>query len=84
MGENNFFKKLAYLYFIKCKDRKEEFLKIGITSKTVNLRFSGKIMPYKYDVLLSKKIDLGDAYEIEQGVINKFKKNLVGEQSVLN
>ena len=32
-------------------------------------------MPYKYDVLLSKKIDLGDAYEIEQSVINKFKKN---------
>ena len=44
--------KIAKLYIIKCWNENEEFYKIGITAKKeIKGRFSGKDMPYKYEVL---------------------------------
>ncbi len=67
-------KQTAYVYLIQCSDDIEAFIKIGITTKTISIRFSGKMLPYEYKVLYSLKMDLGDAYELEQMIIENFKE----------
>lgn len=49
----------ASLYLINCFDDQENFYKIGITTKPLTTRFSGKeAMPYTYDVI---NLLIGDA-----------------------
>ena len=45
---NSYNNGLSSLYILKCIGKDEEFYKIGITSKKITERFSGKNMPYKY------------------------------------
>jgi len=63
------------LYFLRIvdKDTDFEFLKIGITKKNVQERYSGK----RFDVLeeiFIKELPLKEAYNIEQRIINSMKE----------
>jgi hypothetical protein len=67
-------KVLCDFYLLICSGEREEFLKVGITTKSVDLRYPKSGMPYTYKILFLKNMDLGDAYELEQTVLKKFKK----------
>lgn len=85
--ENNGYNKSKFLYFAKdniCKlylievyNEDERFLKIGITSKTVDTRFSGsRKLPYEYNIIaeVSSK-DAGYIWEKEIELKQKFKEH---------
>ena len=58
------------LYVLECFDDKEHFFKIGITSKTVELRYpSHTSMPYDYILLLEVDIGLIESFQIEQRIL---------------
>lgn len=44
------------VYVIRCWSKDEEFVKIGITSTSINRRFSGKI-PYNYEAIIIDEYD---------------------------
>jgi len=58
----------ATLYIINCWNvAGENFYKIGITSKTVGIRFSTeKEMPYAYDIVKEIKGDAGFIWDLEK------------------
>jgi len=59
------------VYIIKCKNKKEQFYKIGRTFRTVEMRFSGKVqMPYDFEII---KIFTGSSEEM-YNLENKLKK----------
>lgn len=66
--ENN-----GVLYLIKCFNKDEEFLKIGITSKTIKERYkSPSKMPYDYEVLYNLNYPNRDIiWELEKEIKNK-------------
>ena len=68
----------ALLYLIECcsETKDEKFYKIGITKKEqVELRYRSKsMMPYKYKVIKEKCLELADAYEKEQNILEKLKE----------
>lgn len=43
--------KIPTLYIIRCFDEKEEFIKIGITTKSIHKRFITNKLPYSYEVI---------------------------------
>ena len=47
--------KSSKLYIIQCFDEAEDFIKIGITSKTIQDRFRSSLLPYEYKII--KEID---------------------------
>ena len=64
---------LAVLYAIKCwyqstiPSKSEVFYKIGITSKTTNMRFGNRtVMPYNYEILYEVKNDADAIYDLEK------------------
>lgn len=65
------------LYVIKCFDKKETFIKIGITMRTIEKRFANKkLMPYNYEVLfiLEEKASVVFNLEIELKKLFKAEK----------
>ena len=65
-----------YLYVIRCFDDTEEFYKIGITATSLKLRFSGKKLPYNYEVTqIIESEDAGLIYDIEKA-LHKYFNNL--------
>lgn len=48
-------KKRSKLYIIHCFNKTEEFIKIGITSGTIQSRFRSSLLPYEYKII--KEID---------------------------
>lgn len=68
---------LCRLYLIEVYNEKERFLKIGITSKSVNIRFSGnRKLPYEYNIILEIKFeDAGYVWEEEVKLKQNFKKH---------
>ena len=57
--------KLCTFYILRCYRDEEEFIKVGITSRTVNERFSSKRrMPYKYEIIAI--LELFDMEKIAQ------------------
>lgn len=44
--------KNSLLYIIRCYDCNEEFIKIGITTKSINYRFKSKELPYNYEPII--------------------------------
>ena len=42
---------IGIFYIIKCFNTYEEFYKLGITSRTIKKRYSGKKLPYNYEVI---------------------------------
>jgi len=85
--ENNGYNKGKFVYFAKdnkcrlylleCQLGKEKFLKVGITSKSVEARFSGdKKLPYEYNILLEvESPDAGYIWEQEVLIKRELKKH---------
>ena len=70
--------KTIRIYLINCFNENENFLKIGITSDTINGRFSSytgknKVMPYEYKVLYDEIIDEKLAIDLENQIKLNFK-----------
>jgi hypothetical protein len=61
------------LYIIHCFDNKEQFIKIGITSKKITERYLPKDIPYNYQVI--KIIDgyPGTIYDLEKKLKGEYK-----------
>ena len=75
------------LYILKCFNENEEFYKIGITSKTVEIRFpSTSYMPYQYKIIQEIKDTPENIYDLEHFLHRLYKpykykplKSFVGE-----
>lgn len=63
---------LGFLYVIKCFNDKEEFLKVGITSKSVIERFKYKL-PYKFEVLNLVEDTSDNIHTLETFIKNYYK-----------
>ena len=64
---------VATIYLLKCYNDSEVFLKIGITSKTIEKRYSGKIsMPYNRETLFEWRGDSNIIVDIEYKIKTKF------------
>ena len=60
---------LATLYVIRCFNNQESFYKVGITSKSIKTRFSGKGMPYAYEVIHNIKAGPSVVWDIEVEIL---------------
>lgn len=66
---------IGSLYLLECFNESERFLKIGITSKTIQGRYPTKErMPYNYEILYETKRKSKDVVEIEQYIKEKYTK----------
>lgn len=64
------------LYVIKCFDDNEEFIKIGITLRSLKIRYPGIYqMPYKYEILKEINDTIEKVFDLEQKIKKTFKKN---------
>lgn len=65
----------AMIYIIHCYDEHEDFYKIGITTKSMELRFPDRsTMPYQYDVLSLQNGDRKKLYKFENLLLNQLKE----------
>ena len=64
----------ARLYVIRCWSDDEEFYKVGITTKSIKHRFSGKYFPYQYEIKQEIIDDAKNIWNLEK-VINRLAKN---------
>lgn len=63
------------IYIIRCYNEEEEFIKIGLTSKSVKERFSGLFdIPYKYEILKQYKYIPGKAFDKEKELHRLYSK----------
>jgi hypothetical protein len=63
------------LYVLKCYNDFEEFIKIGITMRTIKKRYHSKTsMPYNYDVLLDIENDSTSIFKKEKELIKILKE----------
>ena len=61
------------LYLLRCYNDIEEFLKIGITSKTIEERYNGKdAMPYDYEILYEFNGNSKVVSDLEQYIKSNF------------
>jgi len=58
------------LYVLELTDEKEVFYKIGITTKSVKVRYKNKPPPYDIEILMEKEIGLIKAYQYEQDILS--------------
>jgi hypothetical protein len=64
---------IGTLYFLRCYNDSEVFLKIGITSRTIEKRYNtNSAMPYEYETLYEWTGDSKVVVGIEQKIINQF------------
>lgn len=63
----------GYLYVIKCSKGGEVFYKVGRTSETVSLRYSGKRMPYSYQVVYNILNHSDFIFDIERKLHNMLR-----------
>ena len=69
--------KECIFYILKCFNEKEQFYKIGITSRTVQERYKNKKeMPYNYEIIKEYKSTALDIWELENRFKINFKENL--------
>ena len=62
------------LYIIRCFNETEEFYKIGITSRTVKVRFHNKtLMPYSYEII-QEIVDVSDNVWKMEKILHKLYK----------
>ncbi len=64
----NFNNKKSYIYIIECFNNTERFLKIGITTKKLEERYTKKF-PYKYNILLFKEDNAENVWNIEKRIL---------------
>ena len=58
---------MAVFYIIRCYDECEEFYKLGITSRTIKLRYpTYKTLPYDYEIVLQLELDSSVAWDLEK------------------
>lgn len=57
---------LANLYIIKCRDKHEEFYKVGITSLELKQRFNKGTLPYDYEVIVFFSGEAGFIWDLEK------------------
>ena len=74
--KNNIPNHECYLYLITFVSEKESFIKIGITKHNdINQRFKDSVYKqYKRGINIFYATDFFNAYELEQFIINKYKK----------
>ena len=61
------------LYLLRCYNDIEEFLKIGVTSRSIEERYNGKdAMPYQYEVLYTYNGDSKIVSDLEQYIKSNF------------
>ena len=65
--------RITSLYLIECKDEKEHFYKIGKTFRGVDSRFSGNLLPYEYNIILTHDGEAGEIWDLEESLHLKFK-----------
>ena len=65
---------LNIIYVTRCYNEEEEFIKIGLTSRTVNYRFHGQMMPYKYEIIKEFQYSPEEAYDEERKLHRKYKE----------
>jgi hypothetical protein len=61
-------------YIIKVYSESEQFIKAGITTESISRRYSGKLNGYKYDVIYQYDIDIDNAINVENELVNKFER----------
>jgi hypothetical protein len=67
---------IGTLYVIECYNETERFIKFGITSNTINKRYSSKIrMPYSYRILAEYTGEPEFAYNLEVGLKRQMRLN---------
>lgn len=65
---------IPIIYIIKCFNKNEEFVKIGITSNTIKYRFKQKSsLPYKYEVIKETKGSPEFIFDEEHRLHNIYK-----------
>ncbi len=64
--------KPAYFYVLKVYNENEEFIKIGITSKTVKNRYAN-LKDYKYEIIKIIEGDASKVYDLEKSLLKKLK-----------
>lgn len=65
----------GFLYVLKCFGNNEQFYKIGITSKRIQMRFDcKKSMPYKYDVFAIIEKSSSEIYDLETKIHRELAK----------
>lgn len=65
----------AMIYIIRCYDEHEEFYKIGITTKSMDVRFPDRSrLPYDYDVLTLQNGDRKKLYRFESLLLRLLRK----------
>lgn len=75
----------AMIYIIHCHDDHEEFYKVGITTKSMELRFPDRgAMPYQYDVLSLQNGDRKKLYKFESILLNLLKEFRYKPQKYFN
>jgi hypothetical protein len=52
----------------------EQFIKAGITTESISRRYSGKLSGYKYDVIYQYDIDIDNAINVENELVNRFER----------
>lgn len=60
------------LYLVEGNHNNIRFIKIGITEKNVVRRFAGDIKKYQIREIASRRMELYDAYQLEQEVLHKY------------
>ena len=66
---------IATLYIIRCYNEEENFIKIGVTTKEITVRFKSKaILPYNYEVLKIIKNKPGYIYDLEHIILRNSKE----------
>ena len=64
---------LGILYVVRCFNENEEFYKIGITGRTIRQRFSGKTLPYKYEIIQEIKDVPEIIYNLENDLTKLYR-----------
>lgn len=67
--------RLATFYVLKCYNEEETFYKIGLTLRTVKLRYkTKKLMPYKYEIVKEVMGPPEDIWELEKQTMRDLKE----------
>ncbi len=62
------------LYKLRCWDEAETFFKIGMTLEDVKKRFTGKKIPYEYEVISETKGSAGFIWDLEKSEHRRHKE----------
>lgn len=65
---------VSYLYCIECHNKTERFIKVGITSKTLGLRYNTKKkLPYLYEELFKFSGEASEIFNLEKEIHRRLK-----------